>query len=540
MQKWALVSVFDKNGIVEFCRHLVAAGYGILSTGGTAAHLREAGIHITEVSDYTGFPEIMDGRVKTLHPKIHGGLLGLRDNPKHLESMQAHGIEAIDMVVVNLYPFAETIGTATTTVHDAIEMIDIGGPSLLRAAAKNYLFCLPVTDPADYGWIGERLDNRQAFSLCERTSLAAKVFTVTAQYDSLVASYLTEESMEGAIRAENSQGEFHSPEAVTDGSKQASGWPGLFHLSYIHKQDLRYGENPHQEAHFYSDTNPSPATIAGAVQMQGKELSYNNIQDADAALSILRALDDWEQPVAVAVKHMNPCGTGLGQTIEEAFEKAFEADDVSIFGGVIALNRSVSAALAERLAGMFLEIIIAPDFTPEALSLLGRKKNLRLLTVRMDEPLWRPTDKLLRRVSGGLLVQSVDTKPISRWRTVTQRVPTEAEMRALRFAWRIVGFVKSNAIVLANDQMTLGIGAGQMNRVGAAKIAIEQAGARAQGSVMASDAFFPMPDTVEAAAAAGVTAIVQPGGSIRDEDSIQVANSHGIAMVFTGLRHFLH
>lgn len=557
VRKWALVSVSDKNGVVEFCRKLVDAGYGILSTGGTAKHLTAAGIEVTEVSDYTGFPEMMDGRVKTLHPKIHGGILGIRDNAQHERSMLENGIDAIDLVIVNLYPFAETINKPTSTVAEAVEMIDIGGPSLLRAAAKNYRFCVPVVDAADYAWIAQRIAEGKPISLCERTSLAAKVYATTAQYDALIASYLGEEASRQATRAHDSRSGMYptdadvhpvqgtaetaaSPAGSDDSLLMKSKWPGLFNVSFVHKQDLRYGENPHQDAHFYSEANPSPASIAGAAQLHGKELSYNNIQDADAALGILRSFDDFQQPTAVAVKHMNPCGVGIGQTIDEAFARAFEADPVSIFGGIVAVNRQVTETLAARLSEMFLEIIIAPSFSPEALHVLTRKKNVRLLTVSVEDSLWRWGDKVFRRVSGGLLVQSVDTKPISRWTTVTNRAPSEAEMKAMQFAWRIVGFVKSNAIVLANDTMTLGIGAGQMNRVGAAKIAIEQAGSKAKGSVMASDAFFPMPDTVEAAVAAGVTAIVQPGGSKRDEDSIRVANEHDIAMVFTGLRHFLH
>jgi phosphoribosylaminoimidazolecarboxamide formyltransferase/IMP cyclohydrolase len=527
VRKWALVSVFDKRGIVEFCKRLVEAGYGILSTGGTATHLREHGVSVTEVSDYTGFPEMLDGRVKTLHPRIHAGLLARRDDPRHTEAIEAHGIDLIDLVVVNLYPFRETIARPDVTLAEAIEMIDIGGPSLLRAAAKNHSGCLPVVDPDDYPWIAEALATGRSLSPSERMALAAKVFAATSAYDAAIAEYL---------------GRVAKSADTTATSTEAVEWPGVYQVSFVHKQALRYGENPHQRAHFYADANASPATIAGAKQLQGKELSYNNIQDADAALQILRALDDLEKPAVVAVKHMNPCGVGLGDTLDAAFARAYEADPVSIFGGIIACNRPVDGALADRLASMFLEIVLAPAFSDEALARLARKKNLRLLQVDMTEPLWRPGEHLLRRVSGGLLVQEVDTgiENTDDWRVVTRRAPSDEEWQALRFAWRIVRFVKSNAIVLADATMTLGVGAGQMNRVGAARIAIEQAGPRARGSVLASDAFFPMRDTVDTAAAAGVTAIIQPGGSIRDEESIQAADEHGLAMVFTGRRHFLH
>ncbi|WP_245578020.1 bifunctional phosphoribosylaminoimidazolecarboxamide formyltransferase/IMP cyclohydrolase [Alicyclobacillus herbarius] len=547
VNKWALVSVFKKEGVADFCRRLVAAGYGILSTGGTARHLREAGIAVTEVSDYTGFPEMLEGRVKTLHPRIHAGVLARREDESHMATIAEHGIDRIDVVVVNLYPFRETIARPGVTFAEAIEMIDIGGPSLLRAAAKNHRGCLPVVDPADYAWLGDALASGRELTAAERTRLAAKVFAETSAYDAAIAAYLEAAATRAATEAGKAQagGAQAETAAKADTPAQAEAsvtWPPLYQVSFVHKQALRYGENPHQQAHFYADADASPATIAGARQLQGKELSYNNIQDADAALQILRALDDLERPAAVAVKHMNPCGVGLGATLDEAFARAFEADSVSIFGGIIALNRTVEAELAERLAGMFLEIILAPGFTAQALERLARKKNLRLLEVDMEQPLWRPGDHLLRRVSGGLLVQEVNVGDIGadEWQVVTRRQPTEAEWEALRFGWRIVRFVKSNAIVLANSEMTLGIGAGQMNRVGAAKIAIEQAGSRAKGSVLASDAFFPMRDTVDTAAAAGVTAIVQPGGSIKDKESIEAADEHGIAMVFTGRRHFLH
>lgn len=538
MNKWALVSVFDKQGIVEFCKQLVQLGYGILSTGGTARHLEVAGVQVTAVEEYTGFPEMMDGRVKTLHPKIHGGLLGLRDNLEHLAKMREHGIDQIDLVVVNLYPFAKTIAEPDATFAECVEMIDIGGPSMLRAAAKNHRFCAPIIDPADYTWVANALVQGE-LTETDRVHLAAKVFRHTGEYDALIATYL-----EQTLPTKDPQ--MSPAHQVADVGHDSglnlttNAWPYMMTYLGHSKQPLRYGENPHQGAHFYADPNPSSATIAGAEQIQGKELSYNNIQDADAALNILRAFDDMQQPVVVAVKHMNPCGVGMGNTIQEAFARAYEADPISIFGGIVACNREVDGALAEQLTGLFLEIVMAPEFTEEALQQFAKKKNVRLLKVAMNHPLWLPGDKVFRRVSGGLLVQDVNLGGASEWRVVTERQPTEEEEIALKFAWRVVQFVKSNAIVLTNHYMTLGIGAGQMNRVGAAKIAIEQAATRAVGSVLGSDAFFPMRDTVDTAAAAGIKAMIQPGGSIKDQDSIAAANEHGIAMVFTGTRHFLH
>lgn len=521
MAKLALVSVYDKEGIVPFCEELRRLGFEILSTGGTARLLEQAGIPVTPIDLHTGFPEILDGRVKTLHPRVHGGLLARRDLPEHLRQIEQHGIRAIDLVAVNLYPFAKTIEREGVTDEEAIEMIDIGGPAMLRSAAKNHEFVLPIVDPADYGRVIDALRQGDVPRALRR-ELAVKVFRTLSHYDALVADYLAGDLGNSSLEED---------------------WPQVFHVTGVAKQALRYGENPHQRAQFYMEPGATRATIARAEQLQGKELSYNNIQDADSALQIVRAFDDFAAPVAVAVKHMNPCGIGRGETIEEAFERAYEADPVSIFGGIVALNREVGRRLAERLAGIFLEIVIAPSFTDEAREVLAKKKNLRLLTVDMAQPLWRPGDVTFRRVSGGFLAQTVDLAlPVdpSAWRVVTRRAPTDAEYEALRFAWRAVQFVKSNAIVVADRDKTLGIGAGQMNRVGAAEIALKQAGARAQGAVLASDAFFPMRDTVDAAARAGIAAIVQPGGSIRDEDSIQAADAAGIAMVFTGERHFLH
>ncbi|KRW92216.1 bifunctional phosphoribosylaminoimidazolecarboxamide formyltransferase/IMP cyclohydrolase [Alicyclobacillus hesperidum] len=527
--KLALVSVYDKEGIVPFCEGLVRLGYQIISTGGTAKLLAEHGIAVKPIDEHTGFPEMLDGRVKTLHPKVHGGLLARRDNQEHMRAVQVHGIELIDLVVVNLYPFQQTIARPDVTDELAIEMIDIGGPAMLRSAAKNHEFVLPVIDPADYDRVLTALQQNEVTPGLRR-ELAAKVFAVTARYDALVADYLAGKTKAAA----------HEVPAQVNGARE---WPGMVHITGVSKMALRYGENPHQVAHFYMEPGATAATIARAEQLQGKELSYNNIQDADAALNILRAFDDFEQPVAVAVKHMNPCGIGRGETIAEAFGRAYEADPVSIFGGIVALNRPVDGALAEKLANLFLEIVIAPAFLDEARSVLAKKKNLRLLIVDMQQPLWTPDALTWKRVSGGFLIQAVDQgAPVqtANWQVVTARQPSAEEYEALRFAWKTVQFVKSNAIVLATTNMTLGVGAGQMNRVGAAEIAIAQAGVRANGSVLASDAFFPMRDTVDAAAKAGVTAIVQPGGSIRDAESIDAANEYGIAMVFTGERHFLH
>lgn len=528
--KWALVSVFDKTGVADFCKQIAAAGYGILSTGGTAKHLRDAGLAVTLVEEYTGFPEMMDGRVKTLHPRIHGGLLGLRDDAAHVAKMQEHGIDNIDLVIVNLYPFQDTIAKPDCSFAEAVEMIDIGGPSMLRAAAKNYRFCLPVIDPADYGWLGDALAKGEELADAVRIGLSAKVFAATNDYDGAIADYLQQAVKTLTQNAADGLAAERQPAAPIT----------LFGQRYTLKQLLRYGENPHQAAAFYASTTASVATLGGARQLQGKELSYNNIQDADAALTILRGLDDLQRSACVAVKHMNPCGVGLGENALAAFDRAYEADPVSIFGGILAFNQPVDGELAGKLTELFLEIIMAPSFTAEALTVLGRKKNVRVLVVDTELPLWLPGEQLVKRVSGGLLVQEMDLVTSSDWQVVTQRQPTAAEYDALAFGWRIVKFVKSNAIVIATAETTLGIGAGQMNRVGAAKIAIEQAGARAAQGSLASDAFFPLRDTVDVAAAAGIRAIVQPGGSIKDKESIAAADERGIAMIFTGQRHFLH
>ncbi|MBB5355712.1 phosphoribosylaminoimidazolecarboxamide formyltransferase/IMP cyclohydrolase [Anoxybacillus mongoliensis] len=511
MKKRAIISVSNKKGIVTFAKQLAELGVEIISTGGTKRVLAEHGIPVTSISDVTNFPEILDGRVKTLHPNIHGGLLAVRDDKTHQQQLQAHNITPIDFVVVNLYPFQETIAKPNVTLMEAIEQIDIGGPTMLRAAAKNHAYVTAVVDPADYDVVIEQLKQYGEVLLETRRALAAKVFRHTAAYDAMIAQYLT-----------NVVGETY-PETMT--------------MTFVKKQSLRYGENPHQTAAFYERPLSSPFSMAAAKQLHGKELSYNNINDANAALQIVA---EFTEPAAVAVKHMNPCGVGVGETIAEAFQKAYEADPTSIFGGIVALNREVDEQTAAKLHDIFLEIVIAPSFTEQALAILTKKKNIRLLTVDFQSE--RKQEPFFVSVRGGLLVQDEDIYTIddANIQVVTERQPTEEEWANLTFAWRVVKHVKSNAIVLAKDGMTIGVGAGQMNRVGAAKIAIEQAGENANGAVLASDAFFPMSDTVEVAAQAGVTAIIQPGGSIRDEDSIQKANEYGIAMVFTGVRHFKH
>jgi phosphoribosylaminoimidazolecarboxamide formyltransferase / IMP cyclohydrolase len=509
--KRALVSVSNKEGLLPFAEKLASHGVEIISTGGTKKALEDAGIPVIGISEVTGFPEIMDGRVKTLHPKIHGGLLAVRDNESHQKAMQENEISPIDLVVVNLYPFKETIAKEGTTFADAIENIDIGGPSMLRSAAKNHAYVTVVVDPRDYETVAGELEGAGSVSDETRRRLAAKTFRHTAAYDALIAEYLT-----AAVEEEH---------------------PESFTVTYEKKQDLRYGENPHQKAAFYAKPLAGTLSLTNAEQLHGKELSYNNINDADAALSIVKEFTD---PAVVAVKHMNPCGVGTGSTVLEAYTRAFEADPISIFGGIIASNTEIDAKTAEKMAEIFLEIIIAPSFTEEALSILTKKKNIRLLKLDFTEG--KEIAKKVTTVSGGMLVQDEDVYGLDDANVTipTKRQPTEQEWKDLRLAWKVVKHVKSNAIVLTKDEMTVGVGAGQMNRVGAAKIAIEQAGVRAKGSALGSDAFFPMDDTVEAAALAGVTAIIQPGGSIKDEDSIKKADEHGITMVFTGVRHFKH
>ncbi|GAK41708.1 bifunctional phosphoribosylaminoimidazolecarboxamide formyltransferase/IMP cyclohydrolase [Paenibacillus urinalis] len=512
--KRALVSVSDKTGIVDFCRELSNLGVEIISTGGTSSLLSNEGVPVIGISDVTGFPEIMDGRVKTLHPAVHSGLLAVRDNAEHQQQMKDLGLDYIDLVVVNLYPFQETIAKPGVSYEDAIENIDIGGPTMLRSAAKNHAFVSVVVDAADYEQVLAEVRESGDTTLETRKQLAAKVFRHTAAYDALISDYLS-----------NVNGD-PLPERYT--------------VTYEKIQDLRYGENPHQQAAFYRKPLAPNGTLTTAEQLHGKELSYNNINDANAALQIVKEFD---APTVVAVKHMNPCGVGTGENIYEAYMKAYNADPTSIFGGIVAANRTIDSDTAVKLSEIFLEIVLAPDFTPEALEILTKKKNIRLLKMgELGSAKERTSQFVVTSIDGGMVVQQSDIHSIDEGdlQVVTDRAPSAEEMKQLLFGWKVVKHVKSNAIVLAADDMTVGVGAGQMNRVGAAKIALEQAGDKAKGAALASDAFFPMGDTVELAAKHGITAIIQPGGSIKDEESIKAANEHGIAMVFTGVRHFKH
>ena len=514
----ALISVSDKTGLVDFARALSDHGIEILSTGGTASLLTEAGIPVTEVSDYTGFPEMMGGRVKTLHPLVHGGILGRRGVDDQV--MADNGIRPIDLVVVNLYPFERTVARPDCDLETAIENIDIGGPTLLRAAAKNHAAVTVVVDAADYDRVlAEMGAQAGALSAATRFDLAVKAFEHTARYDGAIANYL------GA----RLEGESPAP------------FPRTLSLQFQRRQAMRYGENPHQGAAFFTEAGYQGASVATAVQLQGKELSYNNIADTDAALECVRQFS--EGPACVIVKHANPCGVALGETLLAAYDRAFATDPESAFGGIIAFNGELDAPTASAIAErQFVEVIIAPAVSAEAQAVLAAKKNVRLLA---SGP-WTDQRGQLRdfkRVQGGLLVQDTDLELYQALRTVTRRAPTAAEMTDLLFTWRVAKFVKSNAIVYGRDGMTIGVGAGQMSRVNSARIAVikaEQAGLAVQGAVMASDAFFPFRDGIDQAAAAGITAIIQPGGSLRDEETIAAADEHGMAMVFTGMRHFRH
>jgi len=509
--KRALISVSDKTGVVDFARGLHELGVEIISTGGTMKAIADAGIPVKSVSEVTGFPEMMDGRVKTLHPMIHGGILAIRDNPEHVKAMKEHGITGIDLVAVNLYPFRETIAKPDVTRAEAIENIDIGGPSMVRAAAKNYKYVAVVVDPKQYDDILERIKNDQLTDEF-RLDLSRKAFLHTGLYDCAIADYLTKQ-----VNGDNDT------------------LPDIYSMAYVKLQDLRYGENPHQKAAFYKDPEATGG-IAAAKQLHGKELSYNNIVDMEAAWDL--ACEWKDQPACVIVKHTNPCGTALGSTALEAFQRAFDADSKSAFGGIVAMNRECDKETAEAMKPIFFEVVMAPKFSKEAFDILSTKRNIRLIEVPSSEK----EELQLHKVSGGLLVQTPDNSAETRkdCKVVTDRAPTEEEWQALEFAWKIVKHVKSNAIVLTGKDVTLGVGAGQMNRVGAADIAIAEAGEKSKGSVMSSDAFFPFGDTIEAAGKAGVTAVIQPGGSIRDQESIDMANKYGIAMVFTGQRHFRH
>ncbi|OPY58642.1 MAG: Bifunctional purine biosynthesis protein PurH [Pelotomaculum sp. PtaU1.Bin035] len=510
--KRALISVSDKKGVVEFARGLANLGAEIVSTGGTAKTLREAGVPVTYISDVTGFPEILDGRVKTLHPGVHGGILARRDDD-HLGQLEKHGITPIDLVVVNLYPFRETVAKPGVTLEEAIENIDIGGPAMVRSAAKNYRHVLIVVNPERYDEVLTALRQGEPGNGL-KMALALEAFAHTASYDAAIAAYL-----EGL------------------GAKDEL-FPPAWNISVKRAQVLRYGENPHQLAAFYRDPAISGPCAGNAVQLSGKELSYNNIGDLDSAFELVR---EFTEPAAVIVKHNNPCGCACSSGLHKAYLKAFECDPVSAFGGIVALNRVVDVATAEEMAKIFLEVIIAPGYQDEALDILKRKSALRVLET--GEITGQASDRFVtRKVNGGLLVQEADREVLRmpELKVVTKRQPAKEEMDELVFAMTVVKHVKSNAIVVTKGRQQLGVGAGQMNRVGSARIALEQAGEKARGAVLGSDAFFPFRDTVDEAAKAGITAIIQPGGSIRDEESIEAADEHGISMVFTGMRHFKH
>ncbi len=523
----ALVSVSDKTNLVEFCRSLVEAGVEIFSTGGTRCHLEEAGISVRDVAEYTGFPEMMDGRVKTLHPKVHGGLLCRHDNPQDMASLAEHDIVSFELVVVNLYPFEETVARKGVSAEEVIEQIDIGGPSMVRSAAKNHAFVTIATDPAQYGPILEEIESSGSTTLGTRRKLAGAAFMRTATYDVAIASFFAQQTSQDADPTGDDAEEF--PQEISKNLRRL--------------KTLRYGENPHQAAALYADTNASSHGLVSAEQLHGKELSYNNFLDLNAALAIARSLPT---PAVAVLKHNNPCGAATGATLAEAVAKAWEGDPVSAFGSVLGVNVPVDGAMAEFLAepGRFVEAIVAPEFTPEAIEILTTKPkwkaNVRLLQVGEISP---GTGSLeFRQVDGGMLCQTADDRPddCSSWQVATTTQPSDAFSSDLAFAWTACRHVKSNAIVLAHDGALVGVGAGQMSRVDAVEIAIRKAGDRASGSVLASDAFFPFDDSIHQAAEAGIVAVIQPGGSRRDEEVIAACNQHGLPMIFTGTRHFRH
>jgi phosphoribosylaminoimidazolecarboxamide formyltransferase/IMP cyclohydrolase len=515
--KRALVSVSDKSGVVGFARALAALGVEILSTGGTAKLLQKEGVPVTEVSAYTGFPEMLGGRVKTLHPKIHGGLLGRRDDPVHAREMRAAGIEPVDLLVVNLYPFQATVADPDCRFEDAIENIDIGGPAMLRSAAKNHAFVTAVVDPADYSRVLQEIEKSGEVGEATRFGLAAKVFAHTAAYDGAIANYLTS----------------------LDEHRRRLPYPEILSLQLCKVDDLRYGENPHQSAAFYRDAQPVPGGLAQYRQLQGKELSYNNIADADAAWECVKS---FTEPACVIIKHANPCGVATASSVALAYENAFRCDPVSAFGGILAFNRALDRDTAAAVSKQFAEVIIAPRVEAEARQVFGAKDNLRVLEVALSHEVQAHDFK---RVGGGLLVQSSDALLLDekQLRVVTRKKPSEEQMRDLLFAWRVAKFVKSNAIVFCRDGATVGIGAGQMSRLDSVRVAVfkaHEAKLDLKGSVVASDAFFPFRDGLDALAAAGAVAVIQPGSSKRDEEVIAAADEHGVAMLFTGMRHFRH
>jgi phosphoribosylaminoimidazolecarboxamide formyltransferase/IMP cyclohydrolase len=513
----ALVSVSDKSGVVDFARALAALGIQILSTGGTAQLLAKEGIAVTEVSAHTGFPEMLDGRVKTLHPKIHGGLLARRDDPAHMSALKSAGIPTIDLLVVNLYPFQATVADPDCRFEDAVENIDIGGPAMLRAAAKNHAGVAVVADPADYARVLEEIRSSGGVSDATRFELAKKVFAHTSAYDGAIANYLS------SLDAERKRGEY--PETLS--------------LQWRKLQDLRYGENPHQSAAFYRDERPVPGSLASFRQIQGKELSYNNIADADAAWECVKS---FAEPACVIVKHANPCGAAIGATLAEAYDKAFKTDPISAFGGILAFNRALDVPTAEAVSRQFAEVVIAPRVEPDALKVFAKRANVRVLEIPLAHDA-QPYD--YKRVGGGTLVQTTDFHPVDRkaLKVATKKQPTESQWSDLLFAWRVAQYVKSNAIVFCGGGATLGVGAGQMSRVDSARIAsIKASGAKLElkGSVVASDAFFPFRDGLDVVVDAGAVAVIQPGGSVRDDEVIAAANERNVAMVFTGVRHFRH
>ncbi len=512
MIRRALISVSDKDGIVELAKELVNLNIEILSTGGTANLLREAGLKVKDVSEVTGFPECLDGRVKTLHPSVHGGILAIRKNLEHMKTLDDLNIEPIDLLIINLYPFKETILREGVDLETAIENIDIGGPTMLRAAAKNYNDVTVVIDPNDYNKIIKEIKENKDTTIDTRYNLALKVFEHTAHYDSLIADYLRKQMKEEKIFREN------------------------LTLTYEKIQDLRYGENPHQRAAFYREVGAGKGTLVTGIQLQGKELSFNNINDANGALELLK---EFNEPTVVAVKHTNPCGVASGKDIDDAWKKAYESDPLSIFGGIIAANRPITKNAADAMKEIFLEVIIAPDFTEEALQVLKEKKNLRLIKI---EDICKPGENQfqVKKVQGGILVQEEDNVLLNETEVVTNIVPTEEQKEDMVFAFKIVKHVKSNGIVLVKNKQTLAIGPGQTSRIWALQNAIRNTTHPLEGSVMASDAFFPFRDCVDEAVKAGVKAIIQPGGSIKDDMSIEACNEYGISMIFTGMRHFKH
>jgi phosphoribosylaminoimidazolecarboxamide formyltransferase/IMP cyclohydrolase len=508
----ALISVSDKTGIVEFAEALQALGVEVISTGGTATLLRDNGIHAVDVSQITEFPECLDGRVKTLHPKIHGGILAIRDNEDHKKTLETLEITPIELVVVNLYPFKQTIMKEGCTLDEAIENIDIGGPAMLRSAAKNHKDVVVITDPDDYSMVLEQWRNHGKVDDATRFRLARKVFAHTAAYDAMIVDYLDQQAND-----------------VSYGASKT--------LTFEKVQDLRYGENPHQEAAFYKEIGHTKGTLVEALQLHGKELSFNNINDTNSALEILKEF--YSEPTVVAVKHANPCGVGSGETIFDAFIKAYEGDPLAIFGGIVAMNQDVDQKTAEKISGLFIEVVVAPSYSPEALMILQEKKSIRLLQLA---DLTKPyTGYEVKKVMGGLLIQDTDDALLGEHlEVVTKRSPSAKEMEDLMFAWKVVKHTKSNAISIAKNKMLVANGPGQVSRIASLQNAIRQGADKVEGSVMASDAYLPFSDSVEAAYLAGITAIVQPGGSVRDEDSIALCDRFGMAMVFTGMRHFKH